>query len=322
MKIGKFPSQNRVPSDGEEEPAVWSDLTPSVPSSPEVSAFVDRLNEKCSVSVDTPPCSPESPTIGETLTVLEEIEARDSAPSSPLPAPHTPPQSPFKEGMMEDLPVQDLSPMVIMPVGGTLTQSVDGAPRSTSPSLTTVTSETVSEANTLPVTGRPRFPPAAQKCPHKEYRHASPPPQHQRKPLQPPQSLTVLQELHRFQTTYKDILPFAPFARLIRELSQDLVEMRFTREAIQAFRSRAEVYLLEIFEKANLACMHAGCCTLQPKDIRIMRHILDHDTTLGCTPEASQAWKMDILKYRAKRITYKQAKTKKATRHAKLRRIA
>ena len=98
--------------------------------------------------------------------------------------------------------------------------------------------------------------------------------------------------------------------------------MRFTREAIKAFRSGAEAYLLEIFEKANLACMHTGHCTLQPKDIWIVRCILDHDTTLGCSPEASQAWKMDILKYRAKRITYKQAKTKEATCHAKLRRIA
>ena len=178
MKIRKFPSQNRVPSDGEEEPAVWSDLTPSVPSSPEVSAFVDRLNEKCSVPVDTPPCSPESPTIGETLAVLEEMEARDSAPSSPLPAPHTPPWSPFEEGMMEELPVQDLSPMVITPAGGTLTPSVDGAPKGTSTSPATVTSETVSEANTPPVTGKPRFSTAAQKCPHKEYRHTSPPPQH------------------------------------------------------------------------------------------------------------------------------------------------
>ena len=322
LKIGKFPTRNQVPSNGEEEPTIWSDLIPSVSSSPEVSAFVDRLNEKCSVPVDTPPCSLEHPTIGETLAILKEMEAKDSAPSSPPPASHTPPRSPFEEGMTEEQPVQDLSPMVIAPVGGTLTPSVDKTPRSTSTSPATMTSETVSEANTPPVTGRPRFPTAPQKCPRKEYRHASPPPQHRRKPLQPPWLLTALQEICQLQTAYKDILPFAPFARLIRELPQDLVEMRFTREAIQAFRSGAETYLLEIFEKANLAYMHGGPCTLQPKDIRIVRCILDHDTTLGCNPEASQAWKMDILKYRAKRITYKQAKTKEATHHAKLRRIA
>ena len=195
----------------------------------------------------------QNTTIGETLAILKEMEAKNSAPSSPPPASHTPPWSPFEEGMTEEQPVQDLSPMVITPVGGTLTPSVDRTPRSTSTSPTTMTSETVSEANTPLVTGRPRFPTAVQKCPCKEYRHASPPPQHRRKPLQPLQLLTALQEIHRLQTTYKDILPFAPFARLIRELSQDLVEMNFTREAIQAFRSGAEAYLLEIFEKANLA---------------------------------------------------------------------
>ena len=178
VKIGKFPSQNKVPFDGKEETAVWSDLTPSVHLSPEVSAFVARLNEKCPVPVDTPPCSPESPTIGETLAVLEEMEARDSAPSRPLLASHTPPWSSFKEGMTEDLPVQELSPMVLAPVRGPLTPSVDRAPKNTSTSPATMTSETVSGLDTPPVAARPRFPTAAQQCHHKEYRHASPPPQH------------------------------------------------------------------------------------------------------------------------------------------------
>ena len=82
---------------------------------------------------------------------------------------------------------------------------------------------------------------------------------------------------------YKDILPFAPFTRLIQELSQDLVEVQFTWEVIQAFWSGAEAYLGEIFEKANIGYMHASQCTLQPQDIRVVRHILDLDTTLGCT---------------------------------------
>ena len=115
------------------------------------------------------------------------------------------------------------------------------------------------------------------------------------------------------QRTFDDILPFAPFSRLIRELSRELVEMRFTREAIQAFWSEAEAYLLEIFEKANIACMHAGRCTLQLKDIRVVWRILDHDVTLGCTKESIDAWKLDLLKYRVKRLMYKQAKTKEAT---------
>ena len=125
-----------------------------------------------------------------------------------------------------------------------------------------VTSETVSEVSTPPVTARPRFPTAVMKCPRKEFRDLQKSTPQARKPLQPPKTLTALQEIRKMQSTFDDILPFAPFARLIRELSSELVEMRFTREAIQAFQSGAEVYLLEIFKKANIACMHAGRCTL------------------------------------------------------------
>ena len=41
VKIGKF---NRIPSDSEEAPGNWYDLSPSLPSSPEVENFVDHLN--------------------------------------------------------------------------------------------------------------------------------------------------------------------------------------------------------------------------------------------------------------------------------------
>ena len=89
--------------------------------------------------------------------------------------------------------------------------------------------------------------------------------------------------------------------------------MRFTKEAIQALWSGVEAYLLEVFEKANLACRHAGRCTLQPKDIRFVRMVLNHDVTMGSSEEAIQGWQMDNLKDRAKRITFDEAKTKEAS---------
>ena len=324
MKIGKFPTWNQVPSDGEEEPAAWSDLTPSVPSSLEVSAFVDKLNSKCPVPVtDTPPHLPSEPTIDETLELLQEMEAHDSIPGSPVPISYTPPRSPFQEGMIEDILATELQPIVVAPIEEAVTSTTEGTPVEASPEEgMEVTSETVSEVSTPPVTDHPRFPTATMKCPRKEFRDLQKFTPQARKPLQPPKTLTALQEIRKMQSTFDDILPFSPFARLIRELSSKLVEMRFTREAIQAFQSGAEAYLLEIFEKANIACMHAGRCTLQPKDIRVVRRILHHDVMLGCTKESIDAWKLDLVKYRAKRLTYKQAKTKEATRRAKLRKIA
>ena len=313
IKIGKF-AINRIPSDDKEEPAEWSDLAPSVPSLPEVSDFIDRLNSSCPVPVaDTPPLSPATQTIGETLEMLHDMETRDSTPGSPLSVLHTPPRSPFDDGMVKDLPTAEHQTPVAELPEGTVSSTTEEALEETRQPIEAetvgITSKTVMEINTPPALARPKIPTAARKCPRKEFRKARPATLPAITPLLPPKTLTALQKIRKMQSTFHDILPFAPFARLVRELSTDLIEVRFTKEAIGA-----EVYLLEIFEKANLAGIHAGQCILQPKDVRVVWRILDHDVTIGHTKEAIEAWKMDLLKYKAK--------TKVATRRAKLRKIA
>ena len=73
MKIGQY-SKNWIPSDDEEAPGDWTDLISSLPSSPEVAEFVDRLNQESDVpiAVHTPPGSPPlEASIGETLALLD-----------------------------------------------------------------------------------------------------------------------------------------------------------------------------------------------------------------------------------------------------------
>ena len=258
--------------------------------------------------------------------MLHDMETRDSTPGSPLPVLCTPPRSPFDDGIVEDLPAAEPQALVVEPPEGTVSstteEALEEAYQPIEAEAVGVTSETVMEINTPPAPATPKFPTAAQKCPRKEFREAritNPP---SKTTLLPPKTLTALQEIRKMQSTFDDILPFALFARLICELASDLIEVRFTKEAIQALRSGAAAYLLAIFKRANLACMHAGWCTLQPNDIRVVWRILDHDVAIGHTKEAIEAWKMDLLKYKAKRITYKQAKTNEATQRAKLRKIA
>ena len=146
VKIGK-PRRNRIPSDDEEAPACWSDISPSIPSSPEVEQLVDKVNEgyTASMAADTPP-----------------------------------------------------------PLAG------------------------------------PRVPTAAVKCPRKEFRGATQRPKEHKEPRKPKASkirLTALQEIRRYQSSFEDVLPFAPFIRLVRELCNGLRAMRFTKEALQALRS-------------------------------------------------------------------------------------
>ena len=109
VKIGKF---NRIPFDTEEAPSNWYDLSPLLPSSPEVENFADHLNKECEATarVHTPPGSPPTaPSIGETLQLLV-VPAEEPQAGSPRPLPIlcTPPRSPFEDGMTEELPLPDL----------------------------------------------------------------------------------------------------------------------------------------------------------------------------------------------------------------------
>ena len=171
IEIGKF-AVNRIPSNTEEEPAEWSDLTPSVPSSPEVLDFVDQLNSSCPVPVaDTPPLSPAAQTIGETLAMLHDMETRDFTLGSPLSVLCTPPRSPFDDGIVEDLPVAEPQALVIEPLEGAVSSTTKEILEEACPPVEAeavgVTSETVMETNTPPAPARPKFPTAAQKCPGK-----------------------------------------------------------------------------------------------------------------------------------------------------------
>ena len=178
--------------------------------------------------------------------------------------------------------------------------------------------ETVLISGTPPLVAGPRFPTAAKKCPQKEFRDRSTRTVKTKEPSRKLKHLTALQEIRKLQKSFEDLIPFAPFARLVRELCHKLVEIHFTKEAIQALRSSAEAYLLEILEKSNLACHHAGICTLQPKDVWLVRWVLDHDVSMGCTEEALRGYKLDFLKDRAKCVTLAEAKSKEAICHKKL----
>ena len=97
----------------EDVPGDWHDLTPSLPSSPEVESFVERLNQECKATAkaDTPPNSPPPEAkIGETLQLLDVPVSENQPMGSPRPLPilHTPPRSSFEEGMTEDLPLPDI----------------------------------------------------------------------------------------------------------------------------------------------------------------------------------------------------------------------
>ena len=94
VKIGQY-CKNQIPSDSEEAAGDWTDLTPSLPSSPEVADFVDKLNQENDVAVHTPPGTPlPEPSIGATLALLDIPAPPEPLVASPrLAAPSSHPSS-------------------------------------------------------------------------------------------------------------------------------------------------------------------------------------------------------------------------------------
>ena len=80
----------------------------------------------------------------------------------------------------------------------------------------------------------------------------------------------ALREIRRYQKSTNLLLQKLPFARLIREIAQELKDdLRFTGSSIVALQEASEAYLVETFEKTNLAAIHAGRKTITPKDMRV-----------------------------------------------------
>ncbi|NJL70505.1 MAG: hypothetical protein HC888_02250 [Candidatus Competibacteraceae bacterium] len=84
----------------------------------------------------------------------------------------------------------------------------------------------------------------------------------------------ALREIRKYQKTGDLLLRRLPFQRLVREIAQDFkTDLRFQGSAIAALQESAEMYLIGLFEDANLCAIHAKRVTIMPKDMRLSRRI-------------------------------------------------
>lgn len=93
----------------------------------------------------------------------------------------------------------------------------------------------------------------------------------------------ALREIRKYQASTDLLLRKAPFARLLREILQDLrtgssePEYRWQAAAIMALQHASEGYLVGLFEEVNLCAIHARRQTIHPKDIQLSRRIRGED---------------------------------------------
>ena len=84
----------------------------------------------------------------------------------------------------------------------------------------------------------------------------------------------ALREIRKYQKSTDLLIRKAPFARLVREISQDFKpDLRYQSHAIQALQEASEAYLVGLFDDTNLCAIHAKRVTSMPKDMQLARRI-------------------------------------------------
>lgn len=87
----------------------------------------------------------------------------------------------------------------------------------------------------------------------------------------------ALREIRAFQKSTNLLIPRLPFARLIKEIAQDLSSkggnLRFQSGALMAIQEAAEAYLVQLFEDCVLCAIHARRVTVMPRDMNLARRI-------------------------------------------------
>jgi histone H3-like centromeric protein A len=88
----------------------------------------------------------------------------------------------------------------------------------------------------------------------------------------------ALREIRRYQQSTDLLLLKLPFARLVREVAQEILpsgseEFRWQSQAIMALQEATEAFLVHLFEDTNLCAIHAKRVTIMQKDIQLARRL-------------------------------------------------
>uniref|UniRef100_A0AC35U1D7 Histone domain-containing protein n=1 Tax=Rhabditophanes sp. KR3021 TaxID=114890 RepID=A0AC35U1D7_9BILA len=90
------------------------------------------------------------------------------------------------------------------------------------------------------------------------------------------QERNVLKEISKLQSETNHLIPKAPFYRVVKSMihkSGERICMRITRDAMEVLHEAAEVYLINMFEDANLLAVHSKRVTVMDRDITLWKKL-------------------------------------------------
>ncbi|MEW5317570.1 MAG: hypothetical protein WDW38_008856 [Sanguina aurantia] len=85
----------------------------------------------------------------------------------------------------------------------------------------------------------------------------------------------ALREIRKYQKSTELLIRKLPFARLVKEISNQMAPepFRWTAEAMLAMQEATEDFMVHLFEDCNLCAIHAKRVTIMPKDLQLARRI-------------------------------------------------
>ncbi|KAK9691496.1 hypothetical protein RND81_09G200700 [Saponaria officinalis] len=96
-----------------------------------------------------------------------------------------------------------------------------------------------------------------------------------KKPHRFKQGTVALREIRKLQKSVNLLIPFAPFVRVVKEITFRFSPevTRWQAEALASIQEAAEDFLVRLFEDGMLCAIHARRVTLMKKDLELARRI-------------------------------------------------
>ena len=91
----------------------------------------------------------------------------------------------------------------------------------------------------------------------------------------------ALREIRKLQKGTDLLIGKAPFNRVVHQVAEARMnDVRFQAGAVEALQHTAEDFLIELFEEAQVAALHAKRVTVMDKDIRLAVRMRGWDKTI------------------------------------------
>jgi histone H3 len=116
-----------------------------------------------------------------------------------------------------------------------------------------------------------------ESAPGEQQQQQSPPPPRQQQRRKVPPGTVALREIRTYQRSTDLLIPKAPFARLVREITQNLGRPHFRCQtsALEAIQQCVETHVVQVFEDVIKCALHANRVSVRPHDLYLALRLRD-----------------------------------------------